>query len=114
MNTLVSAINDSVNEIDRQNVELQAARARTTQILEEAGDACFLFDAESAKVSYANRQASDLLAMTNSELVGRTAFDIIDGLTEKEWRLRVEFVGQLPTHLREAMLVKATGDRVPV
>lgn len=114
LNTLVSAINDSVNEIDRQNVELQAARARTTQILEEAGDACFLFDAESAKVSYANRQASDLLAMTNSELVGRTAFDIIDGLTEKEWRLRVEFVGQLPTHLREAMLVKATGDRVPV
>ena len=52
--------------------------------------------------------------MTNSELVGRTAFDIIDGLTEEEWRLRLEFVGQLPSHLREAMLVKATGDRVPV
>ena len=114
LNTLVSAINESVNEIDRQNVELQAVRARTTQILEEAGDACFLFDAESAKVSYANRQAADLLAMTNAELIGKAAFDIIDGLTEKEWRLRVEFVGQLPTHLREAMLVKATGDRVPV
>ena len=114
LNTLVSAINESVNEIDRQNIELQAARARTTQILEEAGDACFLFDAESAKVSYANRQASDLLAMTNAELVGKGAFDIIDGLTEKEWRLRLEFVGQLPSHLREAMLVKATGDRVPV
>ena len=114
LNTLVSAINDSVNEIDRQNVELQAVRARTTQILEEAGDACLLFDAESAKVSYANRQASDLLAMTNAELVGKGAFDIIDGLTEKEWRLRLEFVGQLPSHLREAMLVKATGDRVPV
>ena len=114
LNTLVSAINESVIEIDRQNVELQAVRARTTQILEEAGDACFLFDADSAKVSYANRQAADLLAMTNAELTGKAAFDIIDGLTEKEWRLRVEFVGQLPTHLREAMLVKATGDRVPV
>jgi len=114
LNTLVSAINESVIEIDRQNVELEAVRARTTQILEEAGDACFLFDAESAKVSYANRQAADLLAMTNAELIGKAAFDIIDGLTEKEWRLRVEFVGQLPTHLREAMLVKATGDRVPV
>ena len=114
LNTLVSAINESVNEIGRQNVELQAVRARETQIVEESGDACFLFDAESAKVSYANRQAADLLAMTNAELIGRTAFDIIDGLTEKEWRLRVEFVGQLPTHLREAMLVKATGDRVPV
>ena len=114
LNTLVSAINERVREIDRQNVELQAVRARTTQILEEAGDACFLFDAESAKVSYANRQAADLLAMTNAELIGKAAFDIIDGLTEKEWRLRVEFVGQLPTHLREAMLVKATGDRVPV
>ena len=114
LNTLVSAINERVRKIDRQNVELQAIRARTTQILEEAGDACFLFDADSAKVSYANRQAAGLLAMTNSELLGRTAFDIIDGLTEKEWRLRVEFVGQLPTHLREAMLVKATGDKVPV
>ena len=114
LNTLVSAINESVNEIDRQNIELQAARARTTQILEEAGDACFLFDAASAKVTYANRQAADLLAMTDAELVGKAAFDIIDGLTEKEWSLRVEFVGQLPTHLREAMLVKATGDRVPV
>ena len=114
LNTLISAINESVIEIDRQNVELEAVRARTTQILEEAGDACFLFDAESAKVSYANRQAADLLAMTNAELIGKAAFDIIDGLTEKEWRLRVEFVGQLPTHLREAMLVKATGDRVPV
>ena len=28
LNTLVSAINESVNEIDRQNVELQAVRAR--------------------------------------------------------------------------------------
>ena len=99
LNTLVSAINERVREIDRQNVELQAVRARTTQILEEAGDACFLFDAKSAKVSYANRQAADLLAMTNAELTGKAAFDIIDGLTEKEWRLRVEFVGQLPTHL---------------
>ena len=76
LNTLVSAINESVNEIDRQNIELQAVRARTTQILEEAGDACFLFDAESAKVSYANRQAADLLAMTNAELTGKAAFDI--------------------------------------
>ena len=76
LNTLVSAINESVNEIDHQNVELQAVRARTTQILEEAGDACFLFDAESAKVSYTNRQAADLLAMTNAELTGKAAFDI--------------------------------------
>ena len=114
LNTLVSAINKSVIEIDRQNVELQAVRARTTQILEEAGDACFLFDAESAKVSYANRQAADLLAMTNAELIEKAGLNIIHGLTEKEWRLRVEFVGQLPTHLREAMLVKASGDRVPV
>ena len=52
--------------------------------------------------------------MTNSELVGRTAFDIIDGLTEEGWRIRLVFVGQLPSHLRGAMLVKATGDRVPV
>ena len=52
--------------------------------------------------------------MTNSELVGRTAFDIINGFTEEEWRRRLEFVGQLPSHLREAMLVEATGDRVPV
>ena len=76
LNTLVSAMNESVNEVDRQNVELQAVRARTTQMLEEAGDACFLFDAESAKVSYANRQAADLLAMTNAELTGKAAFDI--------------------------------------
>ena len=114
LNTLVSAISESVRQVDQHNSELQAIRARTTQILEEAGDACFLFDADSARVSYANRQAADLLAMTNSELVGRTAFDIIDGLTEEEWRLRLEFVGQLPFHLREAMLVKATGYRVPV
>ena len=48
LNTLVSAISESVRQVDQQ-IRAQAIGARTTQILEEAGDACFLFDADSAR-----------------------------------------------------------------
>jgi PAS domain S-box-containing protein len=114
LSILVKAINNGIEKERQKAAELAESEARMNHILEGAGDACFLFDASSAGILYANRPAAELLNYSVAELLTNTAFDIVEGLSADEWRLRLEFAEQLPSHLREASFIASDGSKVPV
>ena len=111
---LVHAINLGIAKERQKAAELAESEARMNHILEGAGDACFLFDASSARILYANRPAAELLNYSVAQLLAKTAFDIVEGLSAEEWRLRLEFAEQLPSHLREASFIASDESKVPV
>ena len=99
--------------LNRAHQDLQASRAHTRSLVEQAPDGIFLADLD-GRYTDVNEAGCRMLGYTREEIVGKTIIDLIpsDDI-ERLWQSR-EVLLQGPIHVAEWSLRRKDGSYVPV
>ena len=99
--------------LNRAHEDLQASRAQTRSLVEQAPDGIFVADLD-GRYTDVNEAGCRMLGYTREEIVGKTIIDLIPAEDiERLWQSR-EVLLQGPIHVAEWRLRRKDGSYVPV